>query len=143
MVASWEGPLVVASWEGPLVVASWEGPLVVASWEGPLVVASRDGAFTNNEPSPVTVLRQSWVTNHGSPVSAWMSTLGPVHTLNGVVFTLDAAIRTESWEAITLPTRFLNMERVHPQRPASPPLFTGHTFLKLVKICSNCWNNNI
>ena len=57
------------------------------------------------------------------PVSAWMSTLGPVHTLNGVVFTLDAAIGTEPWEAITLPTRFLDIERVHPQRPASHPLF--------------------
>ena len=47
------------------------------------------------------------------PVSASM-TLGPVHTLNGVVFTLDAAMGTEPWKAITLPTRFLNMERVHP-----------------------------
>ena len=56
------------------------------------------------------------------PVSAWM-TLGPVHILNGAVFTLDAAIGTAPWEAITLPTRFLDMERVHPQRPASPTLF--------------------
>ena len=56
------------------------------------------------------------------PVSASM-TLGPVHTLNGVVINLDAAIWTEPWKAITLPTRFLNMERVHPQRPASPTLF--------------------
>ena len=56
-------------------------------------------------------------------VSAWMSTLGPSHTLHVVVFILDAAIGTEPWEAITIPTRFLNMERVHPQRPASPPLF--------------------
>ena len=56
------------------------------------------------------------------PVSASM-TLGPVHTLNGVVINLDAAIWTEPWKAITLPTRFLNTERVHPQRPASPTLF--------------------
>ena len=61
-------------------------------------------------------------------VSAWMSTLGPVHTLHGVVFTLDAAIGTEPWEVITLPTRFLNMERVHPQRPASPPLFVFESY---------------
>ena len=73
--------------------------------------------------------------------------LGPVYTLNGVVFTLDAAIGTEPWEATTLLTRFLDMERVHLQRPASPALFvflilpgegavgvglaTGHTFLTL------------
>ena len=54
-------------------------------------------------------------------VSAWMSTLGPVNILNWVVFTLDAAVGTEPWEAITFPTRFLKMERVYPQRPASPP----------------------
>ena len=68
-------------------------------------------------------------------------------------FTLDAAIGTEPWIAITLSTRFLDMEIVHPQRPACPPppasptlfvflilpgkgvvgvgLATGHTFLTL------------
>ena len=54
------------------------------------------GVITNNEPSPVIALRPM-----DRPISAWM-TLGAVHTMNGVGFTLDDAIGTEPWEAITL-----------------------------------------
>ena len=57
-----------------------------------------------------------------------MSTLGPIHTLHRVLFTLDAAIGTESWEAITLPTRFLNMESVHPHMSASSLLFVFESY---------------
>ena len=55
------------------------------------------GVITNNEPSPVIALRPM-----DRPISAWM-TPGPVHAMNGVVFTLDDAIGSEPWEAITLP----------------------------------------
>ena len=55
------------------------------------------GVITHNEPSPLIALRPM-----DRPISTWV-TLGPVHSMNGVVFTQDDAIWTEPWEAITLP----------------------------------------
>ena len=76
----------------------------------------------------MTALRQSWVTTHGSfHIGMDVDTGSRSYPERGG-FTLDAAIGTEPWEAIMLPTRFLNMERVHPQRPASPPLFVFESY---------------
>ena len=98
-----------------------------------------------NCPIPgVTILSDRWTSlSHwpcqchpwggSQPVSlrlARLSTLGPVQTMNRVVFTVahdvmwtEPPVQTWGWEAITLPTKFWYMEKSLTLRPASSPLF--------------------